>query len=200
MAYVDVPSEFSGSVISELSQRKGELLSVGKAGGGDERLIFKIPSRGLIGYRGTFLTSTHGLGIINTVFDGYDDFKGDISYRQRGSLIAFESGEAVTYGLFIAQERGALFIGPGEKVYSGMVVGENAKTMDIEINVCKKKHLTNTRASGADEALTLTPKREMSLEMCLDFLDTDEYLEVTPENLRIRKKILDPTARKRAFR
>ncbi len=200
MCYIDVPEEFSGSVIQELSSRKGELLNMGQGNGGYSRLQFRIPSRGLIGYRGTFMTDTKGNGIMNTEYDGYDLYKGDIQYRSQGSLIAFENGEAVTYGLFIAQERGTLFIGPGEKVYSGMIIGQSAKPEDIEINVCKKKHLTNTRASGSDEALTLTPKKNMSLEQCLEYLDTDELLEVTPESLRIRKKILDPTMRKRAGR
>ncbi len=198
LAYIDVPEEFSGIVIEKLSQRKGELLNMGKGTGGYTRLEFSIPSRGLIGYRGDFMTDTKGNGILNTIFNGYEPYKGDIQYRHQGSLIAFEAGEAVTYGLFNAQERGALFIGPGEKVYSGMVVGSSGKGEDIEINVCKTKHLTNTRSSSADEALHLTPKKEMSLEQCLDFIDTDEYLEVTPKSLRIRKKILDPTLRKRA--
>ncbi len=198
IAYIDVPDEFTGIVIEKLSQRKGELQNMGSISGGYTRLTFRIPARGLIGYRGDFLTDTKGNGIINTIFDGYDAYKGDISYRKLGSLIAFEAGESVTYGLFSAQERGALFIGPGEKVYSGMVVGQCSRSEDIELNVCKKKHLTNTRSSSADEALTLTPPRILSLEQALDFIDTDELLEVTPESLRIRKKILDPTLRKRA--
>ncbi len=198
LVYVDVPEEFSGVVIEKLSQRKGELQNMGNVTGGYMRLTFRIPSRGLIGYRGDFLTDTKGNGIMNTIFDGYDLYKGDIQYRKLGSLIAFEPGEAVTYGLFSAQERGALFIGPGEKVYAGMIVGECSRTEDIELNVCRKKHLTNTRAAAADEALTLTPPRQMSLEQCLDFIDSDELLEVTPESLRMRKKILDPTLRKRA--
>jgi len=198
VAVIDVPEEFAGSVIEKLSQRKGELQNMSQGNGGYTRLEFNIPSRGLIGYRGEFMTDTKGNGIINTVFDGYGPYKGDIEYRKQGSLIAFEAGEAVTYGLFNAQERGTLFIGPGEKVYSGMVIGQNGKTDDIEVNVCKTKHLTNTRSSGADDALKLVPKRILSLEQCLEFIDTDELLEVTPENLRIRKKILDPTLRKRA--
>ena len=196
-AYIDVPDEFTGTVIDKLSQRKGELQGMGTTGGGYTRLEFKIPSRGLIGYRGEFLTDTKGNGIMNTAFDGYAPYKGDIQYRKQGSLIAFETGESVTYGLYSAQERGVLFIGPGEKVYSGMVIGENAKTDDIEVNVCKTKHLTNTRSSSADEALRLTTPKVLSLEEALDFIDTDELLEVTPENLRIRKKILDPKMRKR---
>lgn len=198
LAYVDVPEEFSGSVIDKLSQRKGELQNMGAANGGYTRLEFIIPSRGLIGYRGEFMTDTKGNGILNTVFNGYAPFKGEISYRKQGSLIAFESGESVTYGLFNAQERGSLFIGPGERVYAGMVIGENPKQEDIELNVCKKKQLTNTRASGSDDALKLTPPKIMSLEQCLEFIGTDELLEVTPNHLRIRKKILDPTQRKRA--
>ncbi len=198
LTYIDVPEEFSGTVIEKLSQRKGELLNMGAGTGGYTRLEFAIPSRGLIGYRGDFMTDTKGNGIINSIFNGYGPYKGDIQYRKQGSLIAFESGESVTYGLFNAQERGTLFIGPGEQVYSGMVVGQNPKAEDIELNVCKKKQLTNTRSSSADEALRLTPPRILSLEQALDFIDTDELLEVTPTNLRIRKKILDPTLRKRA--
>ncbi len=198
LTYIDVPEEFSGTVIEKLSQRKGELLNMGAGTGGYTRLEFSIPSRGLIGYRGDFMTDTKGNGIINSIFNGYGPYKGDIQYRKQGSLIAFESGESVTYGLFNAQERGTLFIGPGEQVYSGMVIGQNPKAEDIELNVCKKKQLTNTRSSSADEALRLTPPRILSLEQALDFIDTDELLEVTPTSLRIRKKILDPTLRKRA--
>ena len=196
--YVDVPEEFSGVVIEKLSLRKGELQNMGQASGGYSRLEFAMPSRGLIGYRGDFLTDTKGNGIMNTQFEGYGPYKGDIQYRKQGSLIAFEAGEAITYGLYNAQERGSLFIRPGEKVYAGMVIGQTGKAEDIEVNVCKTKHLTNTRSSSADEALRLTPKKLMSLEQCLDFIDTDELLEVTPKTLRIRKKILDPTMRKRA--
>ncbi len=198
LVYVDVPEEFSGSVIQKLSLRKGELQGMGTANGGYTRLEFLIPSRGLIGYRGEFLKDTKGNGIMNQIFDGYGLYKGDISYRKNGSLIAFETGESVTYGLFNAQERGTLFIGPGEKVYAGMVVGENCKADDVEVNVCKTKHLSNTRASGSDDALKLTPPREMSLEQCLEFIDTDELLEVTPKKLRIRKRILDSKLRKRS--
>ena len=198
LCYIDVPEEFSGSVIEKFSQRKGELQSMGSASGGYTRLEFSIPSRGLIGYRGEFMTDTKGNGIMNTIFDGYGPYKGDIQYRKQGSLIAFEAGEAITYGLYNAQERGTLFIGPGEKVYSGMVVGQNGRGEDIELNVCKKKQLTNTRSSSADEALRLTPPKILSLEQALEFIDTDELLEVTPKSLRIRKKILDPTMRKRA--
>ncbi len=202
LAYIDVPDEFSGSVIEKLSQRKGELkgMSSSHSNGGYTRLEFSIPSRGLIGYRGEFMTDTKGNGILNTIFDGYGPYKGDIQYRKQGSLIAFETGESITYGLFNAQERGTLFIGAGEKVYSGMIVGQTGKAEDIEVNVCKKKQLTNTRASGSDDALKLSPPRIMSLEQALEFIDTDELLEITPKSLRIRKKILDPTLRMRAKR
>ncbi len=199
LAYIDVPNEFAGSVIEKLGQRKGELRNMGNISGGTyTRLEFSIPARGLIGYRGEFLTDTKGNGILNTVFDGYAPYKGDIMYRHQGSLIAFEAGEAITYGLFNAQERGTLFIGPGQKVYAGMVIGQTGRSEDIEVNVCKKKQLTNTRSSSADEALRLVPPKILSMEQALDFIDTDELLEVTPKNLRIRKKILDPTMRKRA--
>ena len=198
LAYVDVPDEFTGAVIEKLSQRKGEMLNMKPITGGYTRLEFNIPSRGLIGYRGEFMTDTKGNGIINTIFNGYAPYKGEIAYRKLGSLIAFETGESVTYGLFSAQDRGTLFIGPGEKVYAGMVIGSSSRAEDIELNVCKKKHLTNTRSSSADEALTLVPPKILSLEQALDFIDVDELLEVTPESLRIRKRILDPTLRKRA--
>ena len=198
LAYVDVPEEFSGTVIQKLSSRKGELQGMTSISGGYTRLEFAIPSRGLIGYRGEFMTDTKGNGILNTTFDGYGPYKGDMMYRKQGSLIAFEAGEAITYGLYNAQDRGILFIGPGEKVYAGMVIGQTGKAEDIEINVCKKKQLTNTRSSSADEALRLSPKKELSLEQALEFIDTDELLEITPESLRIRKKILDPTLRKRS--
>lgn len=200
LAYVDVPEEFSGNVIQKLSQRKGELLGMTPINGGYTRLQFSIPSRGLIGYRGEFMTDTKGNGILNTSFEGYEEYKGDIQYRKQGSLIAYESGEAITYGLFNAQERGQLFIGPGEKVYAGMIVGENPRAEDIEVNVCKTKHLTNTRSSSSDEALRLVPPKILSLEQALDYIDTDELLEVTPKSLRIRKKILDSTQRYRANR
>ncbi len=196
--YIDVPEEFAGNVIEKLGQRKGELVNMTPGNGSTTRLEFMIPSRGLIGYRGEFLTDTKGNGVMNAVFDSYGPYKGDISYRNLGSLIAFEAGEAITYGLFNAQERGILFIGPGEKVYAGMVIGQTGRSEDIEVNVCKTKKLTNTRSSSADEALRLTPPKILSLEQALDFIDTDELLEVTPSSLRIRKKILDHTLRKRA--
>ncbi len=197
-AYIDVPDEFTGVIIEKLSQRKGELRNMAPMNGGYTRLEFSIPARGLIGYRGEFLTDTKGNGILNTSFEGYELYRGDIQYRQQGSIISFETGDAVTYGLMNAQVRGTLFIGAGERVYSGMVIGQNAKAEDIEINVCKTKHLTNTRSSGADEALRLTTPKVLSLEEALDFIDTDELLEVTPKNLRIRKKILDAKLRKRS--
>lgn len=199
LAFVDVPDEFSGAVIQKLTSRKGELQGMSPTHGGYTRLQFLIPSRGLIGYRGEFMTDTKGNGILNTEFEGYAPYKGDMFYRKTGSIIAFESGESITYGLFNAQERGTLFIGPGEKVYAGMVIGKNGKSEDVEINVCKTKKLTNTRSSSADEALRLVTPNVMSLEESLEFIDTDELLEVTPENLRIRKKILDPTLRKRSM-
>ena len=198
ICYIDVPDEYSGAIIEKLSNRKGELKVIAQINGGFTRLEFSIPSRGLIGYRGQFMTDTKGNGIMNTVFDDYGPFKGEIQYRKQGSLIAFEAGEAITYGLFNAQERGTLFIGPGEKVYSGMIVGQTGRAEDIEVNVCKTKHLSNTRTSSSDEALRLVPKKVLSLEQALEFIDTDELLEITPENLRIRKKILDPTLSKRA--
>ena len=198
LAYIDVDDEFSGSVIQKLGERKGELRNMHTNSNGSTRLEFSIPARGLIGYRGEFMTDTKGTGVLNTIFNGYEPYKGDIQYRNQGSLIAFESGESITYGLFNAQERGALFIGPGVKVYAGMVIGQTGKAEDIEINVCKTKKLTNTRSSSADEALKLTPPRILSLEQALEFIDTDELLEITPKSLRIRKKILDPTLRKRA--
>ena len=197
ICYIDVPEEFAGTIIQRLSDRKGELQGMAPTNGGYTRLEFSIPSRGLIGYRGQFMTDTKGNGIMNTVFDGYGPYKGDVQYRKQGSLIAFE---AITYGLFNAQERGTLFIGPGEKVYAGMIVGQTGKAEDIEVNVCKTKHLSNTRTSSSDEALRLVPKKVLSLEQSLEYIDTDELLEITPESLRIRKKILDPTMRKRAQR
>ena len=198
IAFVDVPDDCSGTVIQKLSMRKGELNGMTPLNAGTTRLEFSIPSRGLIGYTNEFLTDTKGSGVINTTFDDYGPYKGDISYRKQGSLIAFENGEAITYGLFNAQERGTLFIGPGEKVYAGMIVGQTGRAEDIEVNVCKTKHLTNTRSSSADDALRLVPPKILSLEQSLEFIDTDELLEVTPKSLRIRKKILDSTLRYRS--
>ena len=200
IAVIDVPEEFSGTVINMLNVRKGELQGMSPSNDGTVRLEFSIPSRGLIGFRGEFMTSTKGTGIINTIFDEYGEYKGEIQYRSQGSLIAYESGETITYGLFNAQDRGTLFIGAGEKVYAGMVIGQTGKAEDIEVNVCKKKQLTNTRSSGADDALKLVPPKILSLEQALEFIDTDELLEITPKNIRIRKKILDPTMRMRAKR
>jgi GTP-binding protein len=199
-ATIDVPEEFVGAVMEKLGRRKGELINMTSSKGGYTRLEFSIPSRGLIGYRSEFLTDTKGNGILNTIFDGYAPYKGDIERRTQGSLIAFESGEAVTYGLYNAQERGVLFIQPGTKVYEGMVVGQNPKGEDIEVNVCKKKHVTNMRSSTADEALRLSPPKIMSLEECLEFIEDDELLEVTPLSLRIRKRILNSGERQRAKR
>ncbi len=198
LAYVDVPDEYSGAVIQSLSERKGELINMTAGNAGVTRLEFRVPSRGLIGFRGGFMTMTKGNGIINTIFDSYQPYRGEIQFRKTGSLIAFEPGESVTYGLFAAQQRGTLFIGPGEKVYAGMIVGSSAKPEDIELNVCKTKHLTNTRTSSSDEALTLTPPLRLSLEQALEYIDEDELLEVTPKSLRIRKKILDSRLRKRS--
>lgn len=200
IATIDVPEEFVGSVIEKLGTRKGEMINMAPSNGGYTRLEFSIPARGLIGYRTEFMTDTKGNGIINTIFDDYKPFKGEISSRSQGSLIAFETGEAVTYGLYNAQERGELFIDAGTKVYAGMVVGKNSRSNDMEVNVCKKKQLTNTRSSGADDALKLTPPTVLSLEQSIEFIAEDELVEITPLNLRIRKKILDPTARKKANR
>ncbi len=195
---VDVPDEYTGAVIQTLSERKAQMLNMNAGNTGYTRIEFNIPSRSLIGYRSQLLTDTRGNGIMNHILNGYEEFKGDIPVRQRGSLVAFEDGETVTYGLFNAQERGNLFVGPGEKVYMGMVVGENNRTGDIDVNVCKKKHVTNMRASGSDEALRLVPPVVMSLENSIEFLGDDELLEVTPKSLRIRKKILDKTLRAKA--
>lgn len=195
---VDVPEEFVGSVIQTLAERKGQMLNMTSGVTGYTRLEFNIPSRSLIGYRSQLMTDTRGNGIMNHILNGYEEYKGDIPMRSRGSLVAFEDGESITYGLFNAQERGSLFIGPGVEVYQGMVVGENLRVGDIDVNVCKKKHITNTRASGSDDALRLVPPVVMSLENCIEFLADDELLEVTPENLRIRKKILDKTLRAKA--
>ncbi len=195
---VDVPDEYTGTVIQTLSERKAQMLNMNAGNSGYTRIEFNIPSRSLIGYRSQLLTDTRGNGIMNHILNGYEEFKGDIPVRQRGSLVAFEDGETVTYGLFNAQERGNLFVGPGEKVYMGMVVGENNRTGDIDVNVCKKKHVTNMRASGSDEALRLVPPVVMSLENCIEFLNDDELLEVTPKSLRIRKRILDKALRAKA--
>ena len=192
---IDVPEDFMGVVMEKLGTRKAEMVNMHSANLGYMRLEFKIPARGLIGYRSEFMTDTKGNGIMNHVFDGYEPYKGDISSRTRGSMVAWEDGESITYGLFNAQERGSLFIGPGIKVYQGMIVGENSRAEDIVINVCKRKHVTNMRASGSDEALRLVPPILMSLEQALEFIADDELVEVTPKNIRLRKKILDNDVR-----
>ena len=187
---MDVPDEFTGTVIDKLSQRKGELQSMSVSNGSSTRLVFSIPARGLIGYRGEFLTDTKGTGVMNTIFDGYRPYVGELPTRNTGSLVAFETGTAITYGLYNAQERGVLFIDAGVPVYAGMVVGYSPKGEDLTVNVCKTKHLTNTRASGSDDALRLIPPKKMSLEECLEFIDDDELLEITPVSLRMRKRVL----------
>ena len=194
---IDVPEESVGNIMSAMGNRKGELTKMAPFGS-RMRLEFKIPSRGLFGYRNEFMTDTKGEGIMSSVFDCYEPYKGDIQRRATGSLISFETGESITYGLFNAQERGQLFIGPGVPVYEGMVVGSSPKAEDIAVNVCKTKHLTNTRASGSDDALRLVPFKRMSLEASIEFLKDDELLEVTPKNIRIRKKILDNNLRMKA--
>ena len=192
---VDVTEAYTGVVIEKLGARKGELISMSESNGGYQRLVFSIPARGLIGYRGEFMSDTKGNGIINSVFDGYGPYKGDIVTRRAGSIISFETGEATAYGLYSAQDRGELFITPGTKVYRGMVIGSSPKGLDIDINVCRKKHQTNIRAAGSDEALRLTPARQLSLEEALEFIGEDELIEITPKSFRIRKKILDPNKR-----
>ncbi|HHW4409397.1 TPA: translational GTPase TypA [Clostridium perfringens] len=196
---IDVPEEFMGPVMEKLGPRKAEMVNMTSAVNGYSRLEFKIPARGLIGFRNEFMTDTKGNGIMNHVFDGFEKYKGEIPGRSRGSIVVFESGEAVTYGLFNAQERGTLFIEPGTEVYAGMVCGECSRADDIDVNICKKKQLTNTRSSGADDALKLTPVRQMSLEQCLEFINNEELVEVTPVNVRMRKRILDSAERKRAI-
>lgn len=195
---IDVPEDCVGVVIDKLAERKAQMVNMTGGNGGYTRLEFKIPSRGIIGYRSILMTDTRGNGVMNHVLSGYEEYKGDIPARQRGSLVAFETGESVTYGLFNAQDRGTMFIGPGEQVYSGMIVGENSRVDDVEVNICKKKHVTNMRASGSDEALRLVPHTVLSLEQCIEFIADDELLEVTPKHLRLRKKILDKTLRAKA--
>ena len=197
---IDVPEEFSGVVIQKLALRKGEMMEMSPSKGGYTRLVFRIPARGLIGYRSEFMTDTKGNGIANTIFDGYAPFKGKIPDRPQGSLISFETGNAVPYGMYNAQERGCLFVSPDTQVYAGMVIGRNARRDDMEVNICKKKQMTNMRASGSDETLKLVPPFIMSLEQCLEFISDDELVEITPKNLRIRKKILDSGLRARAIR
>lgn len=192
---IDLPSEYIGAVIEKLGQRKGELISMTESNGGYARLVFSIPARGLIGYRQEFMTDTKGNGIMNSEFDGYAPYKGDIAKRNLGSIISFETGVTTAYGLYSAQERGILFVGPGVDVYAGMIVGANPKGLDIEVNVCRKKQQTNIRAAGSDDALRLSPAKEMSLEEALEFIEDDELIEVTPTNIRLRKKILDSNKR-----
>ena len=193
---VDVPDEYTGTVMDGVINRKGEMTNMAPTAQGYTRLEFLIPSRGLIGYRSELLTATKGTGIINSILEKYEPYKGDFNGRTRGTLIAWEDGTTITYGLYNAQERGTLFVGAGVKVYEGMIVGENARLEDVVVNVCKKKHATNTRSSGSDDALRLVPPREMSLEQCLDFIADDELLEVTPNHLRMRKKILSTSLRR----
>ncbi|QAA33747.1 translational GTPase TypA [Clostridium manihotivorum] len=197
---IDVPEEFMGPVMEKLGPRKAEMVNMTSAVNGYTRLEFKVPARGLIGFRSEFMTDTKGNGIMNHVFDGYEQYKGEIPGRSRGSLVAFEAGDAIAYGLFNAQERGTLFIEPGTEVYSGMVCGVCSRAEDIEVNVCKKKHQSNTRASGSDDSLRLVPAKLMSLEECLEFINPDELVEVTPKNIRMRKRLLDSNERKRAAR
>ena len=194
---VEVPEEYVGAVIEKIGSRKAEMVDMSPKESGTTQIEFKVPSRGIIGYRSEFLTDTNGKGILNQVFDSYEPYKGEISQRRHGSLVAHETGVSTGYGLFAAQDRGRLFLGPGVNVYEGMVVGSTPKAEDITVNVCKKKHVTNMRASGSDEALKLTPPSVLSLEQSIEFIDDDELLEVTPKNLRIRKKILDKTMRLR---
>ncbi len=198
LLYIDLPEEYAGTVIEKLGKRKAEMLNMQPSDNGYMRLEFRIPSRGLIGYRSEFLSDTRGNGVMNSILDGFAPYCGEIESRSRGSMIAWETGESVAYGLYNAQERGRLFIGAGVQVYEGMIVGENAKGEDITVNVCKKKHVTNMRASGSDEALRLTPPDNMSLEQCLEFISDDELVEITPENIRLRKKLLTKTERDKA--
>ena len=195
IATVDVDEVYTGSIIDKLGRRKGEMIDMHPSSSGYTRLVFRIPARGLIGYRTEFMTDTKGTGILNTEFEGYDRYKGDLDKRQLGSLIATEKGIATAYGLNAAQSRGQLFIEPGEEIYEGLIVGSNAKGLDIDVNVCRKKKMTNTRASGNDDAIVLTPAKKMSVEEMMEFVEEDELIEVTPHNLRIRKKILDATKR-----
>ena len=194
---VNVPDECIGNVIEKLGRRKAEMLNMEPAEVGHTKVEFKVPARGLIGYRTEFLTDTKGVGTMNSIFDCYEPYKGEIQARTRGVLVAFEQGTSITYGLYNAQERGELFIGPGVDVYEGMIVGINSRNEDISINVCKEKHLTNTRASGSDDALRLVPPIQLSLEKAIEFIEEDELVEVTPKSLRLRKKILDNKTRER---
>ena len=197
---VNVPDDCIGNVIEKLGRRKAEMLNMEPAEDGHTKVEFKIPARGLIGYRTEFLTDTKGEGTMNHIFDSYEEYKGDIQSRTRGTIVAWEAGTSITYGLYNAQDKGELFIGPGVEVYEGMIVGLNSRGEDLSINVCKEKHLTNTRASGSDDALRLVPPIQMSLEKAIEFIQDDELVEVTPKNIRLRKKILDTKTREREAR
>lgn len=197
---INVPDEYSGTIIEDLGRRKGEMLTMNAAGGGYTSMSFKVPARGLIGYESQFMTNTKGNGVMNHVFSGYEEYKGNIASRSRGSIVAFIPGKSITYGLYNAQDKGTLFIGPGVEVYEGMVVGMNARPEDLSINVCKEKKLTNVRASSSDEALTLVPPVILSLEKAIEYISDDELVEVTPHHIRIRKKILNTKDRERASR
>jgi GTP-binding protein len=197
---IDVDDEFSGTVVEKMAQRKAEMTDMRPSGGGKTRLTFSAPSRGLIGYHGEFLSDTRGTGIMNRLFEKYGPYKGPITGRQNGVLISMEQGKAVAYALNALEERGVLFVSPGEDLYEGMVIGENAKPQDLEVNPLKSKQLTNFRASGKDEGIRLTPPRRMTLEQAIAYIQDDELVEVTPKNIRIRKRFLDPHERKRAAR
>ena len=197
---IEVPEDYVGTVMQKIGSRRGELENMGTRDGGSTHLEFKIPARGLIGYRTEFLTDTKGEGTMNSIFDCYEPYKGEIQARTRGVLVAFEPGTSITYGLYNAQERGELLIGAGVEVYEGMIVGINSRNEDISINVCKEKHLTNTRASGSDDALRLVPPVQMSLEKAIEFIAEDELVEITPKNIRLRKKILNNKDRERMAR
>ena len=197
---VNVPDDCIGSVIEKLGKRKAEMINMEPAEAGHTKVEFKIPSRGLIGYRTEFMTDTKGNGVMNHVFEDYEPYKGTVVARTRGTIVAFEAGTSITYGLYNAQDKGDLFIGPGVEVYEGMIVGINSRPEDLSINVCKEKHLTNTRASGSDDALRLVPPIQMSLEKAIEFIQDDELVEVTPKSIRLRKKILDTKTREREAR
>ncbi len=197
---VNVPDDCVGNVIEKLGRRKAEMLNMEPAEDGHTKIEFKIPARGIIGYRTEFLTDTKGEGTMNHIFDCYEPYKGDVQARVRGTIVAFENGKSITYGLYNAQDKGDLFIGPGVEVYEGMIVGLNSRSEDLAINVCKEKHLTNTRASGSDEALRLVPPIQMSLEKAIEFIQDDELVEITPKSIRLRKKILNNKDRERAAR
>ena len=192
---IEVPEQYVGAVMEKLGSRKAEIVNMGTRDTGMSHLEFRIPSRGLMGYRQQFLTDTNGNGIMNSVFDGYEPYKGDIPQRVQGSLVVFETGETSSYGLYNAQDRGMLFVGPGVEVYEGMIVGESPKSEDVAVNVCKKKHVTNMRAAGSDEALRLTPPTVLSLEQSLEFINDDELVEVTPKSIRLRKRTLSKEQR-----